>query len=692
MDFSRVEQQLIDAVFGASNAEDIFAGAVMPSTDPLGPGKSSDVLKPGPNSVGLAALLMLAKGLTSPEEFAGMRGPGQVTMIEVPRDAWIAPVTKALFHVLQSFGRTINNPRGGHLVDSYASTAKHVVISDANPDYGYLSSDEIPKTGVSRNEASILTVLATRRTVFLVSDCSAGPQSPLVVSVCDQVIRLAEPDAGIVAKMIHAFCREHDSYEMPTLATEIAPLQIAMAFRSSYAPERALELLATDIGKESPQLSPSVRNAGSMTIADLHGMDGVREWAENLRLDADAVRSGTLDIEQLPRGALVSGPPGVGKTRAARAIARHAGLPIVLASVSQWLGAGSGHLGTFCAAVRASFERAGGQTPCLLVIDEFDALPTRGRDDDGFWNAAVAAVLEAMDGLDTAAGIVVLGLCNSPEGIDSAIRRSGRLDHHITVERPKVPDLAAMFRVCLRPDLQATDFTPLAARVAGGTIADVDRICRDARRLARRLARPVDVGDLNAVIERDHGRPLVESRMRTAVHEAGHALIAHILSYDISHVSLFGSGLGISILGSVATNLADWAGTPGEVHAVVGILLAGRAAESVMLGVAGFGAGSDIEAATNLLAQAFGAEGLGGTLHRRIGSRTGAPMLGADLAAEIELALRLCERSVTQHLEGHRDALSRLSHALMDSSWLDGAGISAILADVPRQDGWSAES
>ena len=681
MDFTRLEKQIITATYGEANAERIFAGALPLRAEPEpDPNIDPDDEAPGffPNSISLTATLMVAAAVGTPEDLHPLRESGRITVVEAPNAAWVAPVTRVLHDTLSQFGRTMMHRRDTVLTDSSAIYARHLLLSRSDTDRADFGRSSKPDPYAELT--SVMTAVANRRSILIVVSKSDVSLHSQVRALSAGTVTIAGPDADIVAKLIHVFCRKQSPFRMAHLPANIEPLTVAFAFGAEHTPERALELLSAGAPR------PAKRPGHQYGLDDIVGMDPLKHWAEALARDVAAVRAGALNPWQLPRGVLVVGPSGVGKTRAADAIAQHADLPIVHGSVGRWLGTGGGHLGSFCIAMRQAFADAARQAPCVLAIDEIDGLPARGRDDQTFWDAAVSALLEAMDGLDSAPGVIVIALANNADTLDPALRRSGRLDHHITVERPTVPELAKMFRLCLRPDLQSEDFLGFAARVGGATVADVDRLCKDARRLARHAGRPISHGDLAAVVDREAPQQSEANRDRTAVHEAGHALAAHLEGMRIHRVTLSSPRFADDTLGSVQAAFSHWRGTLNQVLALVRMLLAGRAAEALVLGSPAMGAATDLRTATSLLCQAYASEGMGTTLRWRPSARMRDFEMSPPLAAEVEKTLEQSDRVVTHQLTEHRNALLRLRDALLAKDYLDADAVAEILSGVSSAD------
>lgn len=680
MDFTCLERQLLTICFGERNAELAVAGGVptdgfelrdisSPERDDDDNMDENSALAVTP--VSMAAVLMVAKGIGDSGTLDLMNGIGHSTLVRVEDADWGKVVSSVVFRLMRNAdGVTFKHPRNTVLSENLAVRGTRFLVSDSDPESGFDYSRV--KSERDTDLQTLMVAVSANRGLVLVTAEEDRPTSLETRAACDLAIDVRKLDRDAIAKLTFIFYPAGAAVTDAVVPSPISPLTLVFAFRPGTQVDGLLDRLALN----SP--APTTPKRKLTTIDDIYGASVLKEWGENLKADVDAVRSGKLDISEISRGALVSGPPGVGKSKAARVIAEHADIPLVLGSVGRWLGSGEGHLGSFLVAMRRAFAEASRHEICLLAIDEIDGIPARGREDTMFWDAAVAGLLEAIDGTDTRPGTVIMGLCNSVDGIDRALTRSGRLEHHIRVELPTRDDLASMIAMCLRPDLQDIDFSALAARLNGATVADVDRICKDARRRARRERRSITLDDLTAIVDHETLPDNDQRAARTAVHEAGHAIVAYLNEMKVHHVTL----LPLSIsgeLGSVTAEFANWQGTLAEVRAIVQMLLAGHAAETIEFGAPAIGSGSDLEKATKLLHEAFSHEGLGRTkLWHTVPPRH--LDLHPRLAAEIEAELDACYARAVEVLTLHLPTLHGLRDVLVEKRFLDADEVVAFLS------------
>ena len=400
---------------------------------------------------------------------------------------------------------------------------------------------------------------------------------------------------------------EDDVRQPPTIPDEEKPKTAAL---KKSEPEKAV----VDDKMRKAIAAIAVDHPTSPLVADLAGYGIAAHWAEDLATDIQSYFADEIPFSDVDRGCLLVGPPGTGKTLFAKAAAATTSLPLIATSYAQWQSAGTGHLGDVIRSIRATFGAAEIHAPCILFIDEIDTVRGRcagGGDNDGWWTAITTCLLECLDGIGRIDGIITIGACNHAEGLDPALLRSGRLDRRFEIGLPDEKALSRIFRHHL-PDLDDETITPIATSLAG-TIsgADVARIAREARREARRRRGEVDGDDLMAIaLPADDRTP--EMRRLVAVHEAGHAVAMMMAGKIPVSLSIVKSG---DNHGGVRGDRSLGLGRIRDIETEVIAMLAGRAAEEVILGFPSGGAGgsddSDLGTATRLLAQVDGGLGLG---------------------------------------------------------------------------------
>ena len=367
----------------------------------------------------------------------------------------------------------------------------------------------------------------------------------------------------------------------------------------------------------------------------------------------------------LARGILLVGPPGTGKTLLARAVAGQAGVPFYSTNGSEFV---EMFVGVGASRVRDLFEQARKSAPCIIFIDELDALgrargqsPMGGLDEK---EQTLNQLLAEMDGFDRSAAVVILAATNRPEILDPALLRPGRFDRQVLVDRPDKAGRLAILQIHtakLKVD-PALDCTEIAALTPGFTGADLANLANEAAIVAtRRGAETVAAGDFVAAIERIVGglekrsRILVPRERRiVAYHEMGHALVARALpgTDAVQKVSIIPRGIGA--LGYTMQRPAEDRFLMGrrELLDKMAMLLGGRAAEALVFQDVSTGAADDLARATDIargMVQRFGMdEALGpvaydtesGSFLEQPGNFWRSRPFAPETAREIDLAVR----------------------------------------------------
>lgn len=199
------------------------------------------------------------------------------------------------------------------------------------------------------------------------------------------------------------------------------------------------------------------------TLETLSGFGDARDWALNLKDDLVLWREKDLSWEEMSTKLLLSGPPGTGKTSFAKALCNSLQIPLVATSVATWLE--PGYLGDCIKRMSKAFEEARAYAPCILFIDEFDGISSRGRSSrhDDYWTTIINRLLELLDGASKSTGVVVVAATNNPHVIDPALLHSGRLEKHIAIPMPNINVLAEIIRYHLGNDLDEVVRTALNA-------------------------------------------------------------------------------------------------------------------------------------------------------------------------------------------------------------------------------------
>ena len=347
---------------------------------------------------------------------------------------------------------------------------------------------------------------------------------------------------------------------------------------------------------------------------DVAGVDEAKaELRESVEFLKNPQAYGRLGAH-MPKGVLLVGPPGTGKTLLARAMAGEAGVPFFSITGSEFV---EMFVGVGAARVRDLFEQARAAAPCIIFIDELDALG-RSRGLGGLGGGhdekeqTLNQLLAEMDGFDVSQGVVILAATNRPEVLDAALLRAGRFDRQVLVDRPDRKGRADILRVHLKkvtssPHVQVDAIAALTPGFAG---ADLANLVNEAALMAtRRGAAAVEPADFTAAIERivagleKRQRVMRDSeRQRVAVHESGHALVAMALpgSDPVHKISIIPRGIGA--LGYTLQRPTEdrYLATRSELTQRMAVLLGGRAAEALVLGDISTGAADDLVKVTDI--------------------------------------------------------------------------------------------
>ncbi len=318
---------------------------------------------------------------------------------------------------------------------------------------------------------------------------------------------------------------------------------------------------------------------------------------------------------RIPKGVLLVGPPGTGKTLLARAVAGEADVPFFFLSGSEFV---EMFVGVGASRVRDLFEQAKEKAPCIVFIDELDAIGKTRAGNTGFLSGhdereqTLNQLLAEMDGFDSSKGVIIMAATNRPEVLDAALLRAGRFDRQVVVDKPDVKGREAILQVHARNVKLApsVDLHVLAARTPGMAGADLANLINEAALLAARKGKDaVDMADLEEAVDRVVGGLERKSRVLSekerdivAHHEIGHALVASSLPQadPVHKVTIIPRG--VAALGATyQLPLEDrYLLTRSELEDRIAVLLGGRVAEEVIYGEVSTGAHNDLERATEL--------------------------------------------------------------------------------------------
>jgi cell division protease FtsH len=351
------------------------------------------------------------------------------------------------------------------------------------------------------------------------------------------------------------------------------------------------------------------------TFADVAGVDEAKaELVEVVDFLTNPKKYQRLG-GRIPKGVLLVGPPGTGKTLLARAVAGEADVPFFFLSGSEFV---EMFVGVGASRVRDLFEQAKEKAPCIVFIDELDAIGKTRAGSTGFLSGhdereqTLNQLLAEMDGFDSSKGVIIMAATNRPEVLDPALLRAGRFDRQVVVDKPDVKGREAILQVHARNVTLApsVDLHVLAARTPGMAGADLANIINEAALLAARKGKDaVDMADLDEAVDRVIGGLERKSRVLSekerdivAHHEIGHALVASSLPQadPVHKVTIIPRGVG-ALGATYQLPLEDrYLLTKSELEDRIAVLLGGRVAEEVVYGEISTGAHNDLERATEM--------------------------------------------------------------------------------------------
>ena len=444
-----------------------------------------------------------------------------------------------------------------------------------------------------------------------------------------------------------------------------------------------------------------------MTFADVAGVDEAKgELLEVVRFLREPERYRAVGAH-VPKGVLLVGAPGTGKTLLARAVAGESGVPFFSMSGSEFV---EMFVGVGASRVRDLFEQAKSRAPCIIFIDELDAVgKSRAGPQSYVGNdereQTLNQLLVEMDGFDASAGLVIMAATNRPEILDRALLRAGRFDRQVLVDRPDVRGRAAILavharKVLLGPDV---DLQLVAQRTPGMVGADLANVVNEAALASvRRSAKTVEAVDFEEAVDRiqlglrKEGRVMTEDdKRRVAFHEAGHTLVAQSMAHadPVHRVTIIPRSIGA--LGATLQLPTEerYLMTRAELRDRICVMLGGRAAEAVACGDVSTGAEDDLERATELarmmvcrfgmsdalgpvtLADGPGTRYLGGDLQARRTSDDTARAIDAEVRAIVGGEL---DRAAGE-LARRRPALDAIARELLVKETLDREELEAIV-------------
>jgi cell division protease FtsH len=444
---------------------------------------------------------------------------------------------------------------------------------------------------------------------------------------------------------------------------------------------------------------------------------GVDEAEEELREIVEFLKNPkkyTSIGGRIPKGVLLVGPPGTGKTLLARAVAGEATVPFFSLSGSEFV---EMFVGVGAARVRDLFNQAESKAPCIIFIDELDALgkvriqtPMGSHEER---EQTLNQLLAEMDGFDARKGIIIMAATNRPEVLDPALLRPGRFDRQVLVAKPDVRGREDILRIHVKNVKIAAnvDLKVVAARTAGFAGADLANLVNEAALLAaRRDKSAVDMSDFDEAIDRviaglEKKRVMSDKERRiVAYHESGHAIVATVLpGLDPVHkISIIGRGFGA--LGyTMQLPLEDrYLMTRKDLQSELAVLLGGRSAEEAAFGEISTGAQNDLQRATDIarsMVTEFGMSDALGVVNYNGHKRSAFLDMGfmqergnyaedtaQQIDAEVKRILTEAHEEARRILREQRHVLDELSERLLVKEVVDGDELRSLIGPIPPKD------
>lgn len=459
---------------------------------------------------------------------------------------------------------------------------------------------------------------------------------------------------------------------------------------------------AMSFGQSKAKLS----NMSKVRFKDVAGL---KEAKQELSEEVDFLKNPGKFVSlgaEIPKGVLLVGPPGTGKTLLAKAVAGEAGVPFYTISASEFV---EMFVGVGASRVRDLFAKAKKTSPCIIFIDELDAIGRQrgaglggGHDER---EQTLNQILVEMDGFDTDQGVIVMAATNRPDVLDAALLRPGRFDRRVVIDLPTRNERLEVLNVYKNNKPLADDINldTIAAQTAGLSPADLKNIMNEAAILtARNGETKITQAIIHEAVEKTilgaerPSRMLSEKEKKiTAVHEAGHSIVGHVLpnTDDIHKVSIISRGMALGLTWSLPKedrNLISQSKFEDELS----MLLAGRLAEIIYFKEPTTGASSDLKRATQMARQMVTDYGMSEKLGlRTYGEHHDQVFLGRSIGeekdysesvaiqidGEVSRIIKEAENKAMDVLVKHKNALEHLTELLLEKETVSGEELTALL-------------
>ncbi|PID84955.1 MAG: cell division protein FtsH [Chloroflexi bacterium] len=466
---------------------------------------------------------------------------------------------------------------------------------------------------------------------------------------------------------------------------------------------------AMSFGKSKARMFTSDHPA--VTFSDVAGCEEAKEELQEIVEFLKEPEKFVSFGARIPKGVLLVGSPGTGKTLIAKAVSGEAGVPFFSIAGSEFV---EMFVGVGASRVRDLFEQARRHSPCIIFIDEIDAVGRqRGAGLGGSHDEreqTLNQILVEMDGFGTDTHVIILAATNRPDILDPALMRPGRFDRRVVIDQPDVKGREAIFNVHLRgkPIAADVDVKKMAKSTPGFVGADIENSVNEAALLAaRRNKHNIGNAEFHEAIERVQLGPERKSRIITpeereiiAYHEAGHALVSHYLpaALPLRKITIVPRGMGLGLTWYMEDdNLLP---NESQLKAQIASALGGRVAEEIVFGEVTAGASNDLQRVTNIARHMVTQLGMSEDLGLRVyGQKQEMVFLGREISEQKDYSNAIAEK-IDQEVRGiidsqhqvatnilveHRDQLDLLANALLEEETLEAEEFVALLEGVKQE-------
>ena len=496
------------------------------------------------------------------------------------------------------------------------------------------------------------------------------------------------------------------NFDWTSLLWTVLPLLVFIGFIwFIFRGARGVGNQAMNFGRSKARLFTGTKS--NITFNDVAGVDEAKQELQEVVEFLKSPKKFSSLGARIPRGVLLVGPPGTGKTLLGRAVAGEAGVPFFSMSGSEFV---EMFVGVGASRVRDLFEQAKRNSPCIIFIDEIDAVGRhRGAGFGGGHDEreqTLNQILVEMDGFDTSTNVIVLAATNRPDILDPALLRPGRFDRQVVLDRPDIKGRKAILKVHAKdiPLEDGVDLEVIAKQTPGFSGADLANLMNEAAILAaRREKKKIGLAELEESVDKVIAGPEKKSRIIspkekeiTAYHEAGHAVVAHSLpnADPVHKVSIIARGMmgGYTrLLPTEDRHMSTYA----QFNDTLATMLGGHTAENLIFGEVTTGAGSDLEQVARISRRMVTDYGMSEKLGPRTFGRRGeliflgrevteeqkdySEKTAEEIDAEVHKLVQRAQTVAREVLTNNKEKLVKLAEALIANETIEGAALEALL-------------